>query len=394
MKLRIVCALIGFLSSSLSLPAQTASAPSVPPLIQFSNIATDEGGNSMSGAVSITFSLYNSQQGSEPLWTETHHNVQLDPTGHYSVQLGITQPNGVPAALFATGEARWLGVQLAEQPEQPRVLLLSVPYALKAGDAATIGGLPPSAFVLAAPGAAPGASLPATFVAAPADAPPATTVTGSGSANYIPLWTTTSNIADSVLFQTGTGSTANIGINTTTPANTLDVNGTATIRGSLSLPTATAGFNSQPITLAASAFNSSTGKAANQTFQWLAQPAGNDTSSPSGTLNLLFAEGSASAAQTGFHIASNGQVTFATGQTFPGTGSGTITGVTAGADLTGGGTSGSVTLNLDTTKVPQLATANTFTANQTVNANVTATNVTATGTVTGNGDWRGSERHQ
>jgi len=31
-------------------------------------------------------------------------------------------------------------------------------------------------------------------------------------------------------------------------------------------------------------------------------------------------------------------------------GAGTITGVTAGTDLTGGGTSGSVTLNLDTTK--------------------------------------------
>jgi hypothetical protein len=386
MKLRIVCALIGFLSSSLSLPAQTASAPSVPPLIQFSNIATDEGGNSMSGAVSITFSLYNSQQGSEPLWTETHHNVQLDPTGHYSVQLGITQPNGVPAALFTTGEARWLGVQLAEQPEQPRVLLLSVPYALKAGDAATIGGLPPSAFVLAAPGAAPGASLPATFVAAPADAPPATTVTGSGSANYIPLWTTTSNIADSVLFQTGTGSTANIGINTTTPANTLDVNGTATIRGTLTLPakgtaTATAGFNSRALTLAASAFNSSTGAAANQTFQWLAQPVGNDSSSPSGTLNLLFAEGNSSAAQTGFHIASNGQVTFATGQTFPGMG--TVTSVGSGLGLTGGPITTSGTLTIDTMVVPQLAAANTFTGNQIVNGNLTATNLTATATVTG-----------
>src|SRR5208337_3616307 len=44
-------------------------------------------------------------------------------------------------------------------------------------------------------------------------------------------------------------------------------------------------------------------------------------------------------------------------------GTGTITGVTAGTDLTGGGTGGSVTLNLDTTKVPQLAVANTFTAN-------------------------------
>ena len=56
-----------------------------------------------------------------------------------------------------------------------------------------------------------------------------------------------------------------------------------------------------------------------------------------------------------------------------GAGTGTITGVTAGTDLTGGGTSGNVTLNLNTAKVPQLAAANTFTANQTVNGNVTAT---------------------
>ncbi|MGA3214015.1 MAG: hypothetical protein ABSD20_22140, partial [Terriglobales bacterium] len=42
-------------------------------------------------------------------------------------------------------------------------------------------------------------------------------------------------------------------------------------------------------------------------------------------------------------------------------GSGTITKVTAGTDLTGGGSSGAVTVNLDTTKVPTLAAAtNTF----------------------------------
>jgi hypothetical protein len=53
-------------------------------------------------------------------------------------------------------------------------------------------------------------------------------------------------------------------------------------------------------------------------------------------------------------------------------GTGTITGVTAGTDLTGGGTSGAVTLNLNTANVPLLATANTFTANQTVNGNLTS----------------------
>jgi len=58
---------------------------------------------------------------------------------------------------------------------------------------------------------------------------------------------------------------------------------------------------------------------------------------------------------------------------------GRLTGVVAGTGLTGGGTGGVQTLNLDTTKVPQLSAANTFTSNQTVNGNVSATNVSATG---------------
>ncbi len=56
-------------------------------------------------------------------------------------------------------------------------------------------------------------------------------------------------------------------------------------------------------------------------------------------------------------------------------GTGTITGVTAGTDLTGGGTSGTVTLRLNTANVPLLAAANTFTGNQTVNGNLSATGV-------------------
>jgi hypothetical protein len=358
MKVRIGGVVVGFLLIVLSLAAQTASSGAtssqVPPLIPFSSVANDEGGSSLSGVASITFSLYASQQGGTPLWTETQNNIPLDATGHYSVQLGITKPNGVPTTLFTTGEARWLGVRIAEQAEQPRVLLLSVPYALKAGDAATIGGLPPSAFVLAAPlsGTASTSGVePTTGQGGP---PPSGAVTGSGTVNYLPLWDSTSDITSSVLFQKGTGSTAKIGINTIAPASTLDVKGGGTIRGTLSLPataaaTATAGKNSQPLNLAASAFNSTSSTAVNQTFQWQSEPAGNDTSSPSGTLNLLFGEGATKPSETGLNIASNGHITFATGQTFPGTG--TVTGITTatGSGLTGGGTSGTLNLGLLTT---------------------------------------------
>jgi len=66
---------------------------------------------------------------------------------------------------------------------------------------------------------------------------------------------------------------------------------------------------------------------------------------------------------------------------FAGGGSG-ITGVTAGTDLTGGGTSGNVTLNLDTTKVPQLNSANAFVGNQGVVGNVTVTGAVGIGTTT------------
>src|SRR6202451_1654622 len=228
MRLRIGCGLVGFLALVVSLAAQTASgsptSSQVPPLIQLSNVASDEGGNSLSGVVSITFSLYAGQRGGQPLWIETQNNVQLDATGHYSVQLGITKPNGVPTTLFTTGEARWLGVRIAEQAEQPRVLLLSVPYALKAGDAATIGGLPPSAFVLAAPSSGATSAYTSEATAEHSAPPPSATdvTTTGGTVNFLPLFNGTSTILDSVVFQSA-ASPFKIGINTTTPATTLDV---------------------------------------------------------------------------------------------------------------------------------------------------------------------------
>jgi len=66
-------------------------------------------------------------------------------------------------------------------------------------------------------------------------------------------------------------------------------------------------------------------------------------------------------------------------------GTGTVTSVASGRGLTGGPITTSGTLSIDTTKVPLLAAANTFTGNQTVSGNLSAT-----GIVTGSGFQIGS----
>ena len=356
----------GAQTSNVNAQTATAAATSaVPRLINYSGVLKNSEGKTLTSITGVTFLLYKDEQGGAPLWLETQ-NVTPDKAGHYSVQLGSTSAHGLPPDLFVSGEARWLAVQIANDTEQLRVLLVAVPYAMKAADAETIGGLPPSAFVLAAPPSV--GTTPATTENLPAAAssssapPPATSnvTTTGGTVNTIPLFTTATNIQNSILTQTGTAA-----INVAGKLN-LPAAGTAT---------ATVGKNSQPLTQSTSAFSSSSKKALSQLFQWQAEPAANNTSAPSGTLNLLFGAGGVAPTETGLRINSKGQFTFVSGQTYPGT----ITDVKAGTDLLGGGTSGVVTLNLDTTKVPQLAAANTFTGNQKVNGTLTATSFSGNG---------------
>jgi trimeric autotransporter adhesin len=226
-KLRACFVIVSFLSAVVgTTQAQTAASNAgptstqVPRLIKFSGLAQDETKKPLNGVVGMTFSLYKDQQGGSPLWVETQ-NIQADATGHYTAMLGSASAEGVPLSLFSSGEAHWISTQISGHSESARVLLLSVPYALKAADAETLGGLPASAFMHANSGGV--ASTAGSRASAGTSAP--TAVTGKGTKNYVPMWTGAETLGNSTLYETA----GNVGIGTKTPKAPVDVVGTGTI---------------------------------------------------------------------------------------------------------------------------------------------------------------------
>jgi hypothetical protein len=204
----------------------TSNSAGVPPLVNYSGVLTDLEGRPMSGLVGVTFLLYKDSEGGAPLWLETQ-NVHADKSGHYTATLGSTSNQGIPPEIFVAGQAHWLGVQVSGQAEQPRVLLVTVPFAMKAEDAESLGGKPASAYALATPALNPkSGTADAVVPGVPkkASTAPSADVTGSGATNYIPLWSSATNLADSLIFQSGT----KVGVNTTTPGATLSVKGSGT----------------------------------------------------------------------------------------------------------------------------------------------------------------------
>ena len=219
-----VCFLL--ICCTLPLMAQRAARDSVVPTnVKFNSTLNDINGKPLTGTVGVTFLLYKEQTGGAPLWMETQ-NVQADRNGHYSVMLGSATSHGLPAEAFFVGEARWLGIQPSGQAEQPRVVLASVPYALKALDAETLGGRPASAFMTA--------PISGSKTAAPAAEQANEIVCTSGTgckSGFVPLFSTnggSAKVNDSLISQGG--STVTIHGNDT-------ITGNETVAGTLTTTT-------------------------------------------------------------------------------------------------------------------------------------------------------------
>jgi hypothetical protein len=213
-----------FASTSFAQTSPAAVGAGVPPVIRFGGTLAVA-----PGRVPVTFGLYQEEAGGQPLWIETQ-TVSVDAAGRYAVVLGTT--TALSTEWFASGEARWLEVAVEGLAPQPRRLLVSVPYALKAADADTVGGKPLSAFVLAGEKTGVGADgltyvdtrvLSAGMTSGAngqaAGGPPSPlggsgAAGGAGSPNYVGLFTDATTLVNSVIYQTPAGS---VGVNTTAP---------------------------------------------------------------------------------------------------------------------------------------------------------------------------------
>jgi hypothetical protein len=219
--------------------AQQAPTGAVPNLIRYGGTLKGPDGATLSSAtVGVTFAIYKEQDGGAPIWMETQ-NVTLDATGQYSVLLGSTTSAGLPTDLFSPQEQRWLGIQIQGQAELPRALLVTVPYAFKAHEAETLGGLPAAAFVKASSPDVSGSGAASASSGAPQDGKPGTGTIGGGpltvinclnaAVGRIPVFTAVAppniTICNSGIYEAQPYGTGAIGILNPNPLAPLDVNG-------------------------------------------------------------------------------------------------------------------------------------------------------------------------
>jgi len=430
-RIRVV---VVWLAMATLAPAQTDASTNslstiVPAQVRYTGALPGHAGERLS----LEFSIYAAPDSGSALWSE-RQSIEVGADASYTVLLGAGSSIGLPPTVFAAGEARWLGVRTGNGEELPRVLLASVPYAMKAADAETVGGVPARTFVTQQQLATMARTLAAQM--APAVLPQ-TTPSGTGTANYLAMWTNSTTLGNSLLYQSG----SNVGIGTSGPSSALHVfSGDLTV-GNLALKFPTTPLGSASINQVSSSSPSlfrqtlvdSSGRfnmywnayndAAGNKYYTSGEPAtkwniggvgGSGGTAvyvaPSGsaggpikwnTVLTSDALGNTSLANQAMILKAGGSVgigapnpaarlevngtakfdglvSFAPSQTFPGTG--TITGITTSSPLTGSGTSGSVALSLNTsalettlnTQYAQLGSVNTFTQPVTLSGGASA----------------------
>lgn len=134
---------IGVLLTLLSILVIVLALPitglcEVPQQINFQGRLTDAEGNPLNGDYTINFHLFNAETGGSQLWSSPDGEEQMVTVinGIYNVKLGIYEP--LDSTIFYDGMV-WLEVVVEGEILFPRQQITATAYALKAGDADTLG---------------------------------------------------------------------------------------------------------------------------------------------------------------------------------------------------------------------------------------------------------------
>ncbi len=147
----------------------TPIALAVPSQMNYQGVLKNSSGALVSSEVSMKFAIYAAATGGGALWSETQSIVTVE-AGLYSVQLGSAT---ALSHSFFDGSTRYLGVAVPSGGTEltPRIPLITVPYAFRAGTAESVGGIDASGLVQLGPSsmqttsAAIGADISSTNVA-------------------------------------------------------------------------------------------------------------------------------------------------------------------------------------------------------------------------------------
>ncbi len=125
-----------FVVAWLIQPSALAGA-ATPGEVQYQGLLLDDLGDPVNGLVDFSFELFDAATGGTSLWTESHVDVDVV-DGVYDVALGSITPLG---SSVLDGGSVYLEISVEAETLTPRQRLLAVPYAIRAGDADSVGGV-------------------------------------------------------------------------------------------------------------------------------------------------------------------------------------------------------------------------------------------------------------
>lgn len=165
------------------------------------------------GNYPLTFKIYNDPTGGTALWSEAQTVAVAN--GIFSAHLGST----TPITTVPFNRIHFLGITLGTEPElSPRTMLTPSPYSFMT--LSVMDNIVTTEKIV--DGTITGTDI-ANNTIGPEKlnfTPGSGTIGGSGTTNYLPLFTASTTLGNSILYETGN----TIGINTTAPNYTLGVN--------------------------------------------------------------------------------------------------------------------------------------------------------------------------